>query len=175
MSRSLGLDFLAAPGRPAAWSWLLLGLGVALAAWSAQAWLQARQARDQAQTGLEQLERSSQPKTRQPARPDPKAQARLQVEEAARRQLALPWNDLVQTLQRSRPKEVALLSVAADGRRGDFQLEAEARGHQLMLDYLRRLQREPTLGDVTLTRHQGVDADGARVVRFSLRGRWGQP
>lgn len=175
MSRSLSLDFLAAPGRPAAWSWLLLGLGVALAAWSAQDWRQATQAHAQVRARLDQLERSRQPKARPPARPDAKAQARHQVEAAARRQLALPWNDLVQTLQRSRPGEVALLSVAADGGRGDFQLEAEARDHRLMLDYLRRLQREPALGDVSLTRHQGVDADGARVVRFSLRGRWGQP
>lgn len=175
MSRSLDLDFLAPAGRPAAWSWLLLVLGVALAAWSAQGWLQATEAQAQARARLDDLERTHQPKAKQPARPDAQAQARRQGEVAARRQLALPWDDLLRTLQRTRPKEVALLSLDGDGRRGDFQLDAEARGHGVMLDYLRQLQREPALRDVTLTQHQGADSDGARVVRFTLRGTWGQP
>lgn len=175
MSRALVLDFTAAPGRPAVWSWLLLVLGLALAGWSAQAYVRARDDQAAAQARLDGLRQVARPKPAKPARPDPKAQSRRQLETAARRQLELPWNDLLQTLQRTRARDVALLSLEADGRRGDFQLDAEAKGHAVMLDYLRRLQQQRELRGVALTQHQGVDSDGARVIRFTLRGAWAWP
>lgn len=171
MSRAL-LDFTASPGRPAFWAWPILALGVAAALVAGQAYLAAEQDLSAAQQLLDSLEQEVKPKPRKTARPDPQAQARQRLEAAAQRQLDLPWAALVDTLQRTRPVGVAFLAMNADGRRGDFQVNAQAKDHKIMLDYLHRLQALPGLAGVVLTQHESVQSDGVSAVGFTLHGTW---
>lgn len=175
MSRALPLDFTARPDRPPFWAWLLLAVGGVCALMAAQAYLAAEAARVEARSRLAAQEQAVRPKPNKPTRPDARAEARQRLEQAARHQLDLPWAGLVDSLQRTRPADVAFLAVNADGRRGDFQINAEARDHEEMLDYLRRLQSAEGLRDVVLTQHERVDSDGMAAVRFTLHGTWSRP
>lgn len=165
------LDFLAPPGRPAPWSWLLLAAGLALSAWAANDYQAAAAARADAQARLARQI----PQPSRPARADAKSQARDAALRDVHARLGLPWNELIVTLQDSLPAAVVLQSLDVDGGRSAFRLEAETRRHADMLAYLEDLQRQPVLREVALIRHEALDADGERVVGFSLSGRWGRP
>lgn len=166
------LDFAAPGSRPGPLSWLLLALGLGLAAAVAYAWQEADAARTLAQANLAALARPAAKPVAKAAKADPALQARLKEDDAARRALALPWSRLLETLQDSLPDDVALLSLDADGRAGTFQLAANAKSHQAMLDYFKDLKAKPGLGEVTLTRHELREIDGLQGVNFSLRGTW---
>lgn len=173
MSRALP-DFTARPGRPALWAWPVLILGLAAALHAGRSYLAAEGDLSAARQRLAGLEQAEKPQSRKAARADPQAQARQRLEQAAGRQLDLPWAGLVEGLQRTRTADVAFLALNADGRRGDFQINAEARDHREMLAYLRRLQSAEGLRDVVLTQHETVDSDGIAAVRFTLHGVWWQ-
>lgn len=171
----MNLDFTAPFPRPGLASWLLLAFGLAVTGWVMLAWQDAAVAQAAAQAQLARL----QPK---PARPpgkagpaDGKQLARQRGDDAARRQLSLPWSRLLESLQDARPPEIALLSLDADGRRGDFTLTALARNQAAMLDYFNALQHAPGLAQVSLSRHELRAAEGEQVVFFSLRGEWTPP
>ena len=59
--------------------------------------------------------------------------------QAAVRQLALPWAQLIDSLERAAMKEVALLNIQPDAQNRVLRVTAEARRQEQMLDYLRRL------------------------------------
>ena len=175
----MNLDFNARSPRPGPVSWLIFALGLAAAGWVMQAWQAADAARMDAETRLASLQDKPVLKTPQTAakvkRIDTAALARQSVDDAARRQLSLPWARLLETLQTLRPPEIAFLNLDVDGRRGDFTLAAQARNHAAMLDYFHALQGAPGLAQVSLSRHELREADGLLVVSFSLRGEWTQP
>jgi Tfp pilus assembly protein PilN len=165
------LDFLAAPARPSAWSWLLLAAGIAGAAWAGWAY------RD-AQTRLSAAEAAQarqQPAQVRVVRTDPRDRARETADREVERRLSLPWNAFLVTLQSTRPEGIVLQSLEADAGKGSFRIEAEARRHTAMLDYLKDLQRQPALADVTLARHETLEAEGMEIIGFSLSGLWRQP
>jgi hypothetical protein len=172
----MNLDFTASSSRPGPLSWLLLALGVAIAGWVMLAWQSAAATRDAATAQLASLQdKPAAQKNVQPKRVDAAALARQQSDVAARSQLNLPWARLLDTLQNSRPSEIAFLSLDADGRRGDFTLTAQAKNHAAMLDYFNQLQHAPGMAQVSLSRHELREADGVQVVYFSLRGAWTTP
>lgn len=172
----MNLDFSVSASRPGLASWLLLAFGVAAAGWVMLAWQSAAAARDEAAAHLASLqERPAAQKNLQPKRVDAAALARQQSDVAARSQLNLPWARLLDTLQNTRPSEIAFLSLDADGRRGDFSLTAQAKNHAAMLEYFNQLQHAPGMAQVSLNRHELREADGVQVVYFSLRGAWTTP
>lgn len=160
------LDFLAAPARPAAWAWLLLGFGVAVAAWGGLAWQEARARLDVAQAHKPPL---------RIVRADPRDRAQETADREVETRLALPWNALLVTLQQTRPQGIVFQSLEADASKNSFRIEAETRRTTAMLEYLKDLQRQPALADVTLARHETLEAEGVEFVGFSLSGRWRRP
>jgi hypothetical protein len=175
----MNLDFSARPSRPGLTSWLLLALGLAAAGWVMLAWQDADAARGNAEMRLASLQAKPTQKATKPQRADAAAlnllQSRQRGDDAARSQLNLPWARLLDTLQNSRPPEIAFLNLDADGRRGDFTLAAQAKNHAAMLDYFNALQRAPGMARVSLNRHELREADGVQALYFSLRGEWTQP
>ncbi|OYY93767.1 MAG: hypothetical protein B7Y41_09865 [Hydrogenophilales bacterium 28-61-23] len=175
----MNLDFNVQSSRPGGLSWLLLVIGLAAAAWVMQAWQTADAGFSAAQARIASLQakpaqRPSE-KTAKARRVDAAAQNRQRTDDAARGQLALPWTRLLETLQRQQSPGVALLSLDADGHRGDFTLTAFAKNHAAMLDYFEELQRVPGFTQVSLSRHELREVDADTVVYFSLRGLWTQP
>ncbi len=171
----MNLDFNAPSSRPGPLSWLLFVFGLAAAGLAILAWQDADAARNEAEAQLASLQDKPATKIQKPTRVDAVALSRERVDAAARSQLNLPWARLLETLQNSRPPEIALLNLDADGRRGDFTLAALARSHAAMLDYFHELQRAPGFTQVSLSRHELREVDGVQAVYFNLRGDWTQP
>lgn len=172
----MNLDFSARASRPGLVSWLIFALGLAAAGWSLQGWQAADAARGKLEAQLAGLRDKGAPqKSAKPTRVDAATLTRQRGDEAARSQMNLPWARLLDSLQNSRPPEIALLNLDADGRRGDFTLAALARNHAAMLEYFHELQRAPGFTRISLSRHELREIEGAQAVYFSLRGEWTQP
>lgn len=170
--RGLDLDFARTRPRRPAWAWLLLLAGVAAAAWVGQSYDRATRAKAEAQARVDRLERARPVQARALAR-DRKDDASRTAQVTAARQLETPWGELFATLQATRPANIGLLGLDADGRRGQLNLTAEAKDYPAMIDYYRRLQTTAGLADITLTQHDVMEDRNAEPVRFVLRGRWG--
>jgi Tfp pilus assembly protein PilN len=175
----MNLDFSAQTSRPGGLSWLLLVVGLAISFWVMQGWQVANARFGAAESRLANLQTKPAQhladKVAKAKRADSAGQNRQRSEDAARSQLALPWPRLLETLQRKHSPDIALLSLDADGRRGDFTLTAFAKNHAAMLDYFEQLQREPGLLQVSLSRHELREVDAEKRVYFSLGGLWAQP
>ncbi len=169
---NIRLDFTAPGPRPGPLAWSLLVLGLAAAGAAAHAWIAAAEEARAVDVRLAAAQAKSAPRKPRPAATD---RTRAQAEAEARRALALPWDKLLTTLQTTRPEDVALLALDADGRQGGFQLSAVGRSHQAMLEYFRLLQTRPELGAVSLTQHETREIDGVQGVGFRLRGNWIAP
>jgi Tfp pilus assembly protein PilN len=173
------LDFNAQAARPGVLSWLLLVIGLAISIGVMQAWQAADARFSAAETRLANLQskpaQRSADKAAKAKRADSAGLNRQRSEDAARSQLALPWARLLETLQRKHSPDIALLSLDADGRRGDFTLTALAKNHAAMLDYFEHLQSEPGFNQVSLSRHEFREVDAEKRVYFSLSGLWAQP
>jgi Tfp pilus assembly protein PilN len=89
--------------------------------------------------------------------------------QSAVRQLALPWAQLIDSLERAATKEVALLHIQPDAQTRVLRVTAEARRHELMLEYLRRLGQTGNFAEVHLLNHQVREDEPGRPVQFSLQ------
>lgn len=163
------LDFLRETPRPLAVAWLLLVLGVTLGTTAALRYLKAEQllAGERAvAAGLEAAQTAKKPV---------RAAAPLQAaaEAAGRTQLELPWDILFVRLEQSRPDEIALLSLDADGRKREASLTAEAKNPGIMLDYVERLRNQPGFNAVVLSSHAVRAENPQQPLRFTVRLRWG--
>ena len=83
------------------------------------------------------------------------------------RQLALPWPQLVDSLERAAMKDVAVLHIQPDAQSRVMRVTAETRREELMMEYLRRLGR--SFSEVHLLSHQVREDDPARPIQFSLQ------
>ncbi len=163
--RRLELDYVA-PVRRAPWAGLaLLALSLAIAGAMLESyravraeltWLEAR-------SGLAGAER-------RPAR----AISRERLDDEAKsaelvvRQLTLPWAGVVQAIEQSAMREVAILQLQPDADTRRLKLVAEARQPEAMFEYLRRLGAARGLSDVHLVSHQVQRDDPQRVIHFSV-------
>lgn len=168
------LDFLReTPAQPTA-AWLLLAAGLLLSGMAAGRYLDAERslAGERAIAASLEVKRPA----AKPARGAAPAQAQVQAQAlalaAGREQLDLPWDTLFLRLEQSRPDEIALLSLEADGRKREATLTAEARKPGQMLDYVERLRHQPGLDAVVLSSHAVRQEDPQQPLRFVVRLRW---
>lgn len=91
---------------------------------------------------------------------------------AAVMQLNLPWRDLAAALSEATPPSVALLALEPDARRRTVRITAETRGSDDMLAYVARLQAEAWFSSVALVRHEIVEQDPNRPLRFQVSVQW---
>ena len=88
------------------------------------------------------------------------------------RQLSLPWDALFRAVEASGGKNVALLSLEPDLKKGTVTISAEAKDFDAMLDYVRQLGEREVFGSVLLQHHQVQQTDPQKPIRFSLRAVW---
>jgi hypothetical protein len=105
-------------------------------------------------------------------RPDPAELARARLARQTSRQLAAGWADLMAALEAT-PKNVALLSIEPSAAKRSLSLTAEAADMFEMVNYLRALQDDQRLFNVTLVSHQVLLQAAGTPVRFQLRANWG--
>lgn len=163
------LDFLHETPRPPMAAWLLLVLGVVAGATAAWRYLEAEQflAGEQAVAAGLQAGQAAKKPVKAIATPQ-----QASAETAGRAQLELPWDTLFGRLEQSRPAEIALLSLEADGRKREARLTAEAKNPGIMLDYVERLRRQSGLDAVVLSSHAVRADDPQKPLRFIVRLRW---
>jgi len=165
MSRApLELDFIVAPRRPRA-----VGLVVLVLSLSVVGFLVSRY--QTAQQRLQQLEAADSLVRTSPA---PRAVPRERLDEQVKsaqatvRQLALPWAELIDSLERSAMREVSVLHIQPDAQQRTMRVTAEARGEAQMLEYLRRVGSAGGFSEVHLVSHQVREDDPQRPIQFSL-------
>jgi len=103
------------------------------------------------------------------------APAQASAVNAAVMQLNLPWRDLAEAVAGATPPSVALLSLEPDAKRRQLRITAEARSSDDMLAYVSRMQAEEGFSSVVLTRHEVMEQDPNRPLRFQISAQWGAP
>ncbi|WP_306391111.1 PilN domain-containing protein [Telluria beijingensis] len=91
---------------------------------------------------------------------------------AAILQLNLPWRDLAAALGEATPNSIALLALEPDAKRRTVRISAEARTSDEMLAYITRLQAEEWFSSVVLLRHEVMEQDPNRPLRFQVSVQW---
>ena len=100
------------------------------------------------------------------------APAQANAVNAAVAQLNLPWRDLAAALGEATPESIALLALEPDAKRRTVRISAEARSSDDMLAYVARLQAEEWFSSVVLTRHEVMQQDPNRPLRFQIVATW---
>ncbi|MCT7313299.1 hypothetical protein N5J06_20180 [Ralstonia sp. CHL-2022] len=89
-------------------------------------------------------------------------------------QLNLPWRQLLQDVEASTPKEIALLSIEPDAKRNVLKGTAEAPDSAGMLAYLTQLKSRGHFESVLLTRHELNEQDSMHPLRFQFEANWSE-
>lgn len=87
--------------------------------------------------------------------------------------LAGPGERLFLTLEAIDQPDVALLALTPDTRKRTMRIQAEARGPEAMLSYLRVLKQSRAFTQVVLVEHEIQEGEPERPLRFSLAAAWG--
>lgn len=159
------------------YAWAPVLVGVTLCAVALVQALDYREAREEVDAQLAAL----QARTAAPA-VQPAAQRGVKVSEAqatavnaAIMQLNLPWRALHDAVRGATPASVALLALEPDAKKRVLRITAEAKDSDDMLAYVEALGREEWFGAVTLVRHEVIEQDPNRPLRFQVDAGWGTP
>jgi Tfp pilus assembly protein PilN len=87
-------------------------------------------------------------------------------------QIALPWDRLFRAVESAAGERVALLGITPDQKSGTVEVAGEAADVNAMFDYVKRLQRQPSLVRVYLLNQKLNDQDAQRPVRFTVTASW---
>lgn len=162
---------------PQAWGPLLGALGVCAVALSAV--LDYREATEEVDAMRAALQaRAAAPAVQAPPagrRAPDVGEAQAAATNAAIMQLNLPWRALHDAVRGATPATVALLALEPDAKKRVLRITAEARNSDDMLAYVEALGREEGFGAVTLVRHEVIEQDPNRPLRFQVDAGWGTP
>lgn len=162
MRAALQLDFVASRRRGRAPGYAVLAFSLALAGTMLWKFTEVQQQLRRIEAAEAML---AAPRAVQRQRPE----AEIRGAQAAVRQLALPWGELIDSLERASTREVALLTIQPDAQNRLLRLTAETRQQELMLEYLRRLNATGSFADVHLLSHQVREDDPRRPLHFSVQ------
>lgn len=169
---ALTLDFKRTP-RP--WAWLGVLLLVFGAAWLVQVVNTERTLSGQIDLAAARQQSMARHGKMQPAAPPLDAEAlqqQIHQANAILQQLALPWDALFRTLEATRGKDIALLSIQPDAAKRRVRIGGEAKNLETLLAYITRLEQGRVLDHVYLTSHEVRTQDAEQPVRFSLAAHW---
>lgn len=88
-------------------------------------------------------------------------------------QLNLPWRALQQSVAESTPKGIALLALEPDARKQALTITAEAKSADDMIAYIEQLKEQEFFAAAVLARHEIMDSDPNRPLRFQVEVQWG--
>lgn len=166
------LDF-AATDSGASWSgvfMLLLGLAVAGFIIADYQHLLERAARLEAELGRLSAPRRTADAATRDARKH--GEAIVRGNEVAQ-ELARRWDRVFLAIESASARDVALLAIEPDPRKGLVRVTAEAKGKNAMLDYVDRLQAAQPLRRVMLEQHEVQSQVAEKPVRFIVVAAWG--
>jgi len=107
------------------------------------------------------------------SRQDERALAR-EMKEANQvlKMMGLRWDSIFGAVAAAHGNGVALLAMAPEPDKGIVRISAEAKNFSLMLDYVKRLEDQPALGEVYLQSHNLQKQDPQKPVRFVVVADW---
>jgi Tfp pilus assembly protein PilN len=158
----LELDLLAPPRRPRWPGYALLAAGALATA----ATLDRHHA---AALELERLAAAAALLPAAPARVAPRPPLDERSAQDALRQLALPWAQLIETVEHAAHPDVAVLQLQPEPRQGVLRITAEARHRQAMFAYLRALAKQEGLSNVHVVGDEVRKDHPQQPVRFSAQ------
>ena len=161
----LELDFVATPRRLRLAGLMVMVLALGVAGTLLHKHQSAQQRLQQLQAAESLLSSARAPRVV----PRERLDEQLKSAQATVRQLALPWAELIDALERSAMREVSLLHIQPDAQQRVVRLTAEARNEGQMLEYLRRVGAAGRFSEVHLVSHQLREDDPLRPVQFSLQ------
>lgn len=104
-----------------------------------------------------------------PAKESPeKLKAELVMATKVIMSLSLPWKKLLEGVEQSLDGSVALLSIQPDLQARTISITVEAKDYSSMVNYVKRLSKEPIVSSAHLLNHQVQLSDPQKPVRFSL-------
>ncbi|MBC3873731.1 hypothetical protein [Undibacterium flavidum] len=89
-------------------------------------------------------------------------------------QLNLPWNDLFGTLESATPSHIALLAIEPEAKKNLMKGTAEAKNSEDMIAYIRLLKQQKFFLDVILLKHEIMEQDINKPLRFQFLAQWEQ-
>ena len=161
----LQLDFIAPRKRRRALGFAVLIVSLALAGGLVFKYRETQQRMHELEA-VEALLSTARPA---PAIPRERLDREVKSAQATVRQLALPWAQLIDSLERASMKEVAVLHIQPDAQNRLLRVTAEARAQEPMLEYLRRLGATGSFAEVHLVSHQVREDDPLRPIQFSVQ------
>jgi len=161
----LELDFIVAPRHPRLAGIVVLAIALGSAGFLAFKYQTAQQRLQRLEASDSLLRTSPAPR----AVPRERLDEQVKSAQAVVRQLALPWAELIDSLERSAMRDVSVLHVQPDAQQRLMRVTAEARGEAQMLEYLRRVGAARGFSEVHLLSHQVREDDPARPIQFSLQ------
>lgn len=179
MSR-IDIDF-AAPGlrrtlfhvHPAVW--VVAALGLLLCAGAASTGYRLVSQRHEREAHLRYLSERQAARARLPAATGAKVaipEAQAAAVNAAVLQLNLPWRALQEAVAAATPPTVALLSLEPDARKQVLRVSAEVKTSDDMVAYIEELKQQEFFSAVVLTRHEIMELDPNRPIRFQFEATW---
>ena len=106
---------------------------------------------------------------------EPKASAIQPATTQALAQLQVPWDAVLGELEQARSKDVALLSMEAQGAARRVRIQAESKTMANALQYLAALRDLPQVESAELTSHEEKAVNGVAVLRFMVDLQWKPP
>ena len=86
--------------------------------------------------------------------------------------LVMPWNKLLQAIERADNKDIALLNLVPNTKSQQVILSGEGKDLQAVLIYLNQLQAQPMLEKVYLQKHTIDSSNVSKPVKFTIFTQW---
>lgn len=88
-------------------------------------------------------------------------------------QLNIPWGGIFSSIEAVTPKDIALISLEPEARKGFLKGKAEAKNSRAMIDYISALKEKSFFENVVITKHEVYEQDPNRPIRFQFTAHWG--
>ena len=177
LSKKLDLEFIKTnPFALSSYSWLsfiILLVGIVLATYSWQQYQAKYTELANVSNQLSQLDTQSQPKkiSLNTAPVAISAEKKLQIQTIVT-VLVLPWNQLLQAIERADNKDIALLNLVPNTKNQQVILSGEGKDLQTVLSYVNQLQTQPMLEKVYLQKYTIDISNISKPVKFTIFTQW---
>jgi hypothetical protein len=86
--------------------------------------------------------------------------------------LILPWNELLQGIEKSDTQDIALLNLEPNSKKQQVSISGEAKNLQAALNYIQKLEAQSMLDKVYLQKYSIDEANLFKPVKFTLSAQW---
>lgn len=108
-----------------------------------------------------------------PKTPDsPQLRREIQRANEVVEQISLPWDLLLATMEQAAGPDIALLAIQPNVQKASIKLSGEARNMDVLLAYIRRLEKQRGLQQAHLQSHQVQIEDPDKPIHFVVVANW---